>query len=85
MMWKVAPECFKLYVDIATSCERNKGKYRPAIDEVELILEHALELQERADAARNDVDQYIYSIVEYTGSASPPESEESIQDSNCTT
>ena len=64
---------------------RNKGKYRPAINEVELIIEHAMELQERADATRNDVDQYNYPIVEYTGSASPPESEESIQDSNSTT
>ena len=43
---------------------RNKGKNRPAIGEVELILEHALELKERADAARNDVDQYNYPIVE---------------------
>ena len=42
-MGKVAPECFKLYIDhIATSCMRNKGKYRPVINEVELILEHAL-------------------------------------------
>ena len=78
LMGKVAPECFKLYIDIATSCVRNKGKDRPAIGEVELVLEHALELQERADAARNEVDQHNYPIVEYTGSASPPESEESI-------
>ena len=42
-MGKVAPECFKLYIDhIATSCMRKKGKYRPVINEVELILEHAL-------------------------------------------
>ena len=42
-MGKVAPECFKLYIDhIATSCMHNKGKYRPVINEVELILEHAL-------------------------------------------
>nr|XP_023915021.1 receptor-like protein kinase FERONIA [Quercus suber]POF07448.1 receptor-like protein kinase feronia [Quercus suber] len=78
LMAKVAPECFKLYVDIVTSCVQNKGKDRPVIGEVELILEHALELQERADATRNDVDQYNYPIVECNGSASLPESEESI-------
>ena len=76
---------FQVIHSYCHSCVRNKGKYRPAINEVELILEHAMELQERADATRNDVDQYNYPIVEYTGSASPPESEESIQDSNSTT
>ena len=50
LMGKIAPECFKKYVDIATSCVQNKGKNRPTIGEVKVILEHALELQESADA-----------------------------------
>ena len=35
LMGKVAPECFKLYINIVTSCVRNKGKDHPAIGEVE--------------------------------------------------
>ena len=74
-MGKIAPECFKKYVDIATSCVQKKGKNRPTIGEVEVILGHAMELQKSADAARKDVDpggdHYNYPIVEYTRSASP--------------
>ncbi|KAK4540766.1 hypothetical protein RGQ29_031818 [Quercus rubra] len=53
---KIAPECLNIYVDIATSCVQNEGKDRPTMVEVELGLEHALELQESADAASKDVD-----------------------------
>ena len=53
---KIAPECLNIYVDIATSCVQNEGKDRPTIVEVEVGLEHALELQESADAASKDVD-----------------------------
>ena len=49
---KIAPECFKIYMDIANSYVRNKGKDRPTIAEVEVVLEHALELQESVDAVR---------------------------------
>ncbi|KAF3966007.1 hypothetical protein CMV_009854 [Castanea mollissima] len=56
LMGKIAPECFKIYVDVAISCVRNKGEARPTMGEVELILEHALELQQSADAAMKDVD-----------------------------
>ncbi|XP_023919567.1 receptor-like protein kinase FERONIA [Quercus suber] len=48
---KIAPECLNIYVDIATSCLQIEGKDRPTIVEVEVGLEHALELQESADAA----------------------------------
>ena len=83
-------------MDIANSCVRNKGKDCPTIAEVEVVLEHALELQESADAVREDVnlggdDQYKYPIVEYTCIASlleskgSPESEGSISDSDSTT
>ena len=83
-------------MDIANSCVRNEGKDRPTIAEVEVVLEHALELQESADAVREDVDPggddlYKYPVVEYTCMASPPESkgspesEGSISNSNSTT
>uniref|UniRef100_A0A7N2N7V3 Protein kinase domain-containing protein n=1 Tax=Quercus lobata TaxID=97700 RepID=A0A7N2N7V3_QUELO len=53
---KIAPECLNIYVDIATSCVQKEGKDRPTMVEVEVGLEHALELQESADAASKDVD-----------------------------
>uniref|UniRef100_A0A7N2R591 Protein kinase domain-containing protein n=1 Tax=Quercus lobata TaxID=97700 RepID=A0A7N2R591_QUELO len=56
LIGKIAPECFKIYVDIATSCLREDNLERPAIGEVEIGLEHALELQEYADAAMRKDD-----------------------------
>ena len=44
LMGKIAPECFKIYVGIASSCVRDEGKDRPAMGEVEVGLEHAMEL-----------------------------------------
>ena len=78
---KVTPQCFKIYMDIATSCVRDMGTQRPTIGEVEVGLEHALELQESADMdpGIGGGDQYMYPILEYTGTDSPPEEEESIR------
>ena len=63
---------------------RNEGKDRPTIGEVEVGLEHALQLQQSADAERKDgVDQYNYTIVEYiSGTASPEESFSDIYSTN---
>ena len=69
---KIAPECFKIYVGIASSCVRREGKDRPAMGEVEVGLEHALQLQESADAAREE-GEYDYPIDELTCSDSPIE------------
>ena len=59
---KIAPECFKTYVDIATSCVLINGMERPYIGEVEVVLEHALQLQESADAsadaAKKDMEKF---------------------------
>ena len=94
---KIAPECFKVYMDNATSCVQNEGKDRPTMNEVEVGLEHALELQETADAASKDVEYYCpideytcndfsgfasTAIVEYTYSSSLPELEEFLSDSD---
>ncbi|KAF3950737.1 hypothetical protein CMV_023545 [Castanea mollissima] len=75
LMGKIAPECFMVYVDIATSCVRYRPERRPAMGEVQVCLEHALELQESADAAAGDCN---YCFNEYTcndssGDASPIE------------
>ena len=90
LIGKIAPECLKIYLDIATSCIRTKGVDRPTMGEVEIELERALQLQESADAASKDgldpSGEYNYPIVEYTGPASPtPEPEDSIWDSDSTT
>ena len=65
LMRKIDPQCFNIYMDIATSCVQNVGKDSPTMNEVEVGLEHALELQKRADAARKD-GEYYYLIDEYT-------------------
>ena len=61
-MEKIAPECFKTYMDIATSCMLIKGMERPYIGEVEVVLEHALQLQESADASadvtKKDMEEF---------------------------
>ncbi|XP_050287932.1 receptor-like protein kinase FERONIA [Quercus robur] len=56
LIGKIAPECFKIYVNIATSCVREDHMERPTIGEVEAGLEHALEQQKRADAATRKDD-----------------------------
>ncbi|XP_030970500.1 receptor-like protein kinase ANXUR2 [Quercus lobata] len=73
LMGKIAPECFKIYVDIASSCVRKKEKDRPTIGEVEVEIEHALQLQESADAARKD-GEYDYPIDGLTCNDFPGES-----------
>ena len=68
LLGKIAPECFKIYMYIATSCVRTQGTQRPTIGEVEVALEHALELQESKDMdpGIGVADQYMYPILEYT-------------------
>ncbi|KAK8569067.1 hypothetical protein V6N12_007599 [Hibiscus sabdariffa] len=46
---RIAPECFRLFVDMASSCTRVVGDSRPEMGEVEAMLHRALELQEKAD------------------------------------
>uniref|UniRef100_A0A2N9GPD9 Protein kinase domain-containing protein n=1 Tax=Fagus sylvatica TaxID=28930 RepID=A0A2N9GPD9_FAGSY len=81
---KIAPECFKIYMDIATSCLRRKGTQRPTICEVEVGLEHALQMQESADLdpGIGGAHQYMYPILEYTRTDSPPEEDESVCESD---
>ncbi|XP_017984589.1 PREDICTED: receptor-like protein kinase FERONIA [Theobroma cacao] len=55
---RIAPECFKIFVDIAYCCISEKGDTRPEMGEVELMLELALEMQEKADSQMRDVDPH---------------------------
>ena len=56
LIGKIAPECFKIYVNLATSCVREDNMERPTIGEVEVGLEHTLEVQECADASSSKDD-----------------------------
>ncbi|XWS30890.1 hypothetical protein CRYUN_Cryun23aG0030000 [Craigia yunnanensis] len=47
---RIAPECLKKYLEIACSCVHYNGNERPSMGEVEVTLELALELQEKADS-----------------------------------
>ncbi|KAE8654935.1 Malectin/receptor protein kinase family protein [Hibiscus syriacus] len=60
---RIAPECLNKYLEIAFSCVHDKGSERPEMGEVEVTLELALELQDRADAemeAINPCGQYMH-------------------------
>ncbi|XP_041002585.1 receptor-like protein kinase FERONIA [Juglans microcarpa x Juglans regia] len=56
LMGKIAPECFKVYVDIAESCVRDQGSQRPTMNDVMDKLSFALQRQKEADAAKEKVN-----------------------------
>ncbi|KAG6720833.1 hypothetical protein I3842_03G082200 [Carya illinoinensis] len=58
LMGKVAPECFKVYVDIAESCVRDQGSQRPTMNDVMDKLNFALQRQKEANAAKEKVNPY---------------------------
>ncbi|KAM1308513.1 hypothetical protein ACFX2H_010615 [Malus domestica] len=53
LMGKVAPDCLRKFMNIAVRCVRPTGAERPTMGEVQVELECALELQERADAVKH--------------------------------
>ncbi|XP_054797569.1 probable receptor-like protein kinase At2g23200 [Prosopis cineraria] len=53
LVGEIAPECWRLYMDIATSCTRIDPDESPDMGEVEVQLERALQLQREADAHHN--------------------------------
>ncbi|EOY17807.1 Malectin/receptor protein kinase family protein [Theobroma cacao] len=70
---KIAPECFKIFVDIAYCCISEKGDTRPEMGEVELMLELALEMQEKADSQMRDIDPHsecMYGEISFSISVS---------------
>ncbi|KAJ9173156.1 hypothetical protein P3X46_016320 [Hevea brasiliensis] len=65
---KIAPECFRKFVEIAESCVRNQGSERPTMQDVMGELEFALELQETADADKERINpggEYVYPEVSF--------------------
>ncbi|XP_022759902.1 receptor-like protein kinase FERONIA [Durio zibethinus] len=68
---RIAPECFKKYLEIACSCVHKEGNERPAMGEVEVTLELALELQEKADSELEGLDPHgecMYGELSFCGS-----------------
>ncbi|XVE78562.1 hypothetical protein DITRI_Ditri13aG0155700 [Diplodiscus trichospermus] len=55
---KIAPDCFKEYLEIACSCVRNNRNERPDMGEVEVTLELALELQEKANSEMEGINSH---------------------------
>ena len=53
---KIAPECFKVFVEVAENCVRDQGIERPTMNDVMERLEFALELQQNADAAQEEIN-----------------------------
>ncbi|KAI4352409.1 hypothetical protein L6164_006665 [Bauhinia variegata] len=54
LIGKIAPQCWKMFMDIAEKCLLEDASERPTMGEVELELEHALALQEEAEAFNPD-------------------------------
>ncbi|XP_024018147.1 LOW QUALITY PROTEIN: receptor-like protein kinase FERONIA [Morus notabilis] len=52
LIGKIAPECFKKFVEVAERCVRDYWSQRPTMHEVMENLEFVLELQEQADATQ---------------------------------
>ncbi|MBA0617942.1 hypothetical protein Godav_027349 [Gossypium davidsonii] len=52
---RIAPECLNKYLEIASRCVHPKGNERPAMGEVEVTLELAMELQGRADSEMESI------------------------------
>ncbi|GMJ16115.1 FERONIA [Hibiscus trionum] len=55
LIGKIAPECFKVFVDIAESCIAEMGINRPTMNDVMEKLGFAIELQEAADVEKSRI------------------------------
>ncbi|XP_062119668.1 receptor-like protein kinase FERONIA [Humulus lupulus] len=65
LMGKIAPECFKKFVEVAQSCVREQRIRRPTMRDVVGNLEFALTLQEHADEANRETNPGgVYSYPE---------------------
>ncbi|PPS12361.1 hypothetical protein GOBAR_AA08280 [Gossypium barbadense] len=56
LIGKIAPECFKVFVEIAESCIAEVGTDRPSMNDVMERLGFAVELQKAADAEMSKMD-----------------------------
>ncbi|XP_062106476.1 receptor-like protein kinase FERONIA [Humulus lupulus] len=65
LMGKIAPECFKKFVEVAQSCVREQRIQRPTMHDVMEKLEFTLMLQEQADNAKEEINpDGVYSYPE---------------------
>ncbi|KEH21733.1 putative protein kinase RLK-Pelle-CrRLK1L-1 family [Medicago truncatula] len=60
LMRLIAPQCLEVFMDIMKRCLNIEPNERPAMGEVEVELEHALELQEEADCGKSNDDFYLF-------------------------
>ncbi|TYI20097.1 hypothetical protein ES332_A07G211800v1 [Gossypium tomentosum] len=56
LIGKIAPECFKVFVEIAESCIADVGTDRPSMNDVMERLGFAIELQKAADAEMSKME-----------------------------
>ncbi|PON73653.1 Mitogen-activated protein kinase kinase kinase [Trema orientale] len=66
LMGRIAPECFKMFVELAESCVRDGRIQRPTMGDVMEKLEFVLELQEKEDADKERMNPggvYSYPMV----------------------
>uniref|UniRef100_A0A2N9EFS3 Protein kinase domain-containing protein n=1 Tax=Fagus sylvatica TaxID=28930 RepID=A0A2N9EFS3_FAGSY len=72
---KIAPECFKVFVEVVESCVRDLGIQRPTMNDVMEKLEFALELQQNADAKQEKINpngEITYQdILSFHGASAP--------------
>ncbi|GLT60188.1 hypothetical protein SLA2020_329670 [Shorea laevis] len=67
MKGKIAPVCLIEFVEIAFNCLHAKASERPSVGEVEVMLELALEKQEKADSVMKGVNpRGVYAYEEIT-------------------
>lgn len=62
---KIAPECWRVFMNITKRCLDFDPNERPIIGEVEVELEHALSLQEEADIRNANANDY-YTLLTTT-------------------
>ncbi|XVE78557.1 hypothetical protein DITRI_Ditri13aG0155200 [Diplodiscus trichospermus] len=79
---KIAPDCFKKYLEIACSCVHVNRNERPDMGEVEVTLELALKLQEKADSEIEAINSYGEYMYKDSSFRSPQDYELSEHDSN---
>ncbi|XP_017985153.1 PREDICTED: receptor-like protein kinase FERONIA [Theobroma cacao] len=65
---KIAPGCFRRFMDLAYYCTCLEGNTWPEMDEVVLMLKLALEMQENADSEMKNLDPHgdcMYGEISY--------------------
>ncbi|XP_041002360.1 receptor-like protein kinase FERONIA [Juglans microcarpa x Juglans regia] len=56
LIGNIAPECFKVYMNVAENCVRDQGIQRPTMNDVMGNLNFALQLQKEADIVKKEAN-----------------------------